>query len=62
MRRDKRKRLQSKGWRFGTVQEFLGLATEDAASVDRLRLAAGVERREDVQRPRRRGGARQSTE
>jgi hypothetical protein len=63
MRREKRKWLETKGWRFGTVQVFLGLSTEDAASVeDRQRLAAGIEQCDDAERPRHRGGPRQSTE
>lgn len=46
MRREKRKRLEGKGWRFGTAQEFLGLSPAEAASVeDRLRFAEGAKRR-----------------
>lgn len=40
MRRSKRERLEAKGWRFGTAQEFLGLSDEESAYVElRLRLA-----------------------
>jgi predicted transcriptional regulator len=40
MVKSKRERLEAKGWRFGTVQEFLGLSNEDHAYVElRLRLA-----------------------
>src|SRR5712692_6394200 len=40
MRRSKKKRLEVKGWRFGTAQEFLGLSDEETAYVElRLRLA-----------------------
>jgi ribosome-binding protein aMBF1 (putative translation factor) len=40
MRRSKRERLEAKGWRFGTAQEFLGLSNEESAYVElRLRLA-----------------------
>jgi predicted transcriptional regulator len=40
MRRRKKERLERKGWRFGTVQDFLDLTNEEAAYVDlRLRLA-----------------------
>ena len=46
MRRSKRERLQAKGWRFGTAQEFLGLSDEEAAYVElRLRLADSLRRR-----------------
>src|SRR6266571_3149778 len=40
MRRSKRERLEAKGWRLGTAQEFLGLSNEETAYVElRLRLA-----------------------
>ena len=40
MRRSKKERLEAKGWRFGTAQEFLGLSDEETAYVElRLRLA-----------------------
>ena len=40
MRESKRERLEAKGWRFGTAQEFLGLSAEESAYVElRLRLA-----------------------
>ena len=40
MRKSKRDRLEAKGWRFGSAQEFLGLSNEEGAYVDlRLRLA-----------------------
>jgi len=46
MRRDKKKRLEAKGWRIGTVQEFLGLTDEEAAYVElRVRLADSLRRR-----------------
>jgi predicted transcriptional regulator len=46
MRRDKKKRLEAKGWRVGTVQEFLGLTDEEAAYVElRVRLADSLRRR-----------------
>jgi DNA-binding XRE family transcriptional regulator len=38
MRKSKRERLEAKGWRFGTAQEFLGLSNEESAYVE-LRLA-----------------------
>jgi DNA-binding XRE family transcriptional regulator len=46
MRRSKRARLEAKGWRFGTAQEFLGLSDEETAYVElRLRLADSLRRR-----------------
>ena len=40
MHKSKRERLEAKGWRFGTAQEFLGLSIEESAYVElRLRLA-----------------------
>jgi predicted transcriptional regulator len=50
MRRGKRQRLEAKGWRFGTVQDFLGLSDEEAAYVEvRLRLADSLRRRRQKQ-------------
>lgn len=41
----RRKRLEAKGWKFGTVQEFLRLSDEEAAYIElKLRLAASVRR------------------
>ena len=46
MRREKKSRLERKGWRVGTVREFLGLSDEEAAYVElRLRLAESLRRR-----------------
>ena len=40
MRKSKRDRLEAKGWRFGSAQEFLGLSNEESVYVElRLRLA-----------------------
>lgn len=40
MLREKKTRLERKGWKVGTAQEFLGLSDEEAAYVElRLRLA-----------------------
>ena len=40
MRKAKKERLEKKGWKVGTVQEFLGLSDEEAAYVElRFRLA-----------------------
>ena len=63
MRREKRARLENKGWRFGTVHEFLVLSTADAASLeDRLRSVASIGRRARAKKPMRRFGARKSSE
>jgi HTH-type transcriptional regulator/antitoxin HipB len=35
MRNEKRKRLEAKGWRVGTVREFLRLSPKEAAEVER---------------------------
>jgi predicted transcriptional regulator len=46
MRKSKQERLEAKGWRFGTVQDFLGLSDEEAAYVElRLRLADSLRQR-----------------
>jgi DNA-binding XRE family transcriptional regulator len=38
MKSAKRQRLEAKGWKFGTVQEFLNLSDEEAAYIE-LKLA-----------------------
>ena len=46
MRDDKRRRLETKGWRVGTTRDFLRLSADEEAYVElRLRLAAGLKRR-----------------
>lgn len=46
MREDKRRRLESKGWKVGSASEFLDLSPEEDAYVElRLRLAEGLKRR-----------------
>ena len=46
MRKSKRERLEAKGWRFGTAQEFLGLSNEESAYVElRVRLADSLRQR-----------------
>lgn len=43
MRPEKQKRLEAKGWKVGTAEEFLGLSAEEAALVElRLQLAHAV--------------------
>ncbi len=34
MKSAKRRRLEAKGWKFGTVQEFLNLSEEEAAYIE----------------------------
>jgi ribosome-binding protein aMBF1 (putative translation factor) len=46
MRKQKKKRLESKGWKIGTVKEFLGLSTEESAYIElKIKLAAGLKQR-----------------
>jgi len=46
MREDKRKKLESKGWKVGSVAEFLDLTPDEEAYVDlKLRLAGGLRQR-----------------
>ena len=46
MREDKRKRLESKGWKVGTTAEFLRLTPEEEAYIEiRLRIAEGLRNR-----------------
>lgn len=43
MKLDKKKRLEEKGWRVGSAEEFLGLSPEETAMVEiRLKLADAV--------------------
>jgi DNA-binding XRE family transcriptional regulator len=43
MREQKRRRLEAKGWKVGTAQDFLELSAEEAAYVEfKLQLAAGL--------------------
>jgi len=46
VRDEKRRRLEAKGWKFGTAQEFLRLSDEEAAYIDlKARLATGLRKR-----------------
>ena len=48
MKRAKRVRLEARGWRVGTAQDFLGLSDEEAAFVElKLALARGVRARRE---------------
>ena len=43
MNEAKRRKLEAKGWRFGSAQEFLGLSDADAAFIElKLKLAQGL--------------------
>ena len=46
MRKPKKNRLVAKGWKVGTVKEFLNLSDEESAYIElKIRLAAGLRRR-----------------
>jgi ribosome-binding protein aMBF1 (putative translation factor) len=46
MRMQKQKRLQAKGWKAGTVKQFLGLSNEESAYIElKIKLAAGLRQR-----------------
>lgn len=46
MEKRKQQRLQARGWRVGSVAEFLGLSTEEAALVEmKLRLSQALRAR-----------------
>jgi predicted XRE-type DNA-binding protein len=43
MREEKRRRLEARGWKVGTAQDFLGLTHEEAAYVEfKAQLALGL--------------------
>lgn len=46
MRKDKKKRLEAKGWKFGSAKDFLELSDEESAYIElKTRLADGVRQR-----------------
>jgi DNA-binding XRE family transcriptional regulator len=46
MRESKRKKLAAKGWKTGSVRQFLGLTSEEEAYIElRLKLANGLRMR-----------------
>lgn len=50
MKPEKKKRLEAKGWKVGTAEEFLGLTPEEAKLVElRLLLADAVRQRRKQQ-------------
>ena len=43
MRKDKKKRLEAKGWKIGNAKDFLGLSEEESAYIElKIRLAEGL--------------------
>src|SRR5512139_202928 len=50
MRKQKRKRLEAKGWKIGAVKEYLGLSDEESAYIElKVKLAAGLKQRRQQQ-------------
>jgi ribosome-binding protein aMBF1 (putative translation factor) len=48
--KQKQKRLQTKGWKVGTVKEFLGLSNEESAYIElKIKLAASLRQRRQQQ-------------
>ena len=46
MRKQKQKRLRAKGWKMGTVKDFLGLSDEESAYIElKIKIAAGLRQR-----------------
>jgi DNA-binding XRE family transcriptional regulator len=46
VREEQRRRLEARGWKIGTAQQFLRLSTEEAAYIDlKVRLATGLRER-----------------
>ncbi len=46
MRKTKKTRLESKGWKFGSVDEFLNLSPEESAYIEmKLRLSESLRQR-----------------
>ena len=46
MRKQKKKRLATKGWKVGTVKKFLGLSNEESAYIElKIKLAADLRQR-----------------
>ena len=49
MNKSKRKRLESKGWKVGTVQDFLALSNPEAAYIElKLNLAKNLQKRRRI--------------
>ncbi len=51
MREEKRRLLERKGWKFGSVKDFLNLSAEEAAYIElRVKLASGLRERRQRRR------------
>ena len=51
MREEKRRRLEARGWKVGSAQEFLRLSDEEAAYIDlKVRLASSLRERRQRRR------------
>lgn len=51
MREEKRRRLEARGWKVGSAQEFLRLSDEEAAYIDlKVRLATSLRERRQRRR------------
>ncbi len=51
MREEKRRRLEARGWKVGSAQEFLRLSDEEAAYIDlKVRLATSLRERRQHRR------------
>ncbi|HEU4342128.1 MAG TPA: helix-turn-helix domain-containing protein [Candidatus Binatia bacterium] len=49
MRKEKKKRLEARGWKIGAAKDFLGLSEEESAYIElKIRLAAGLRERRQV--------------
>jgi ribosome-binding protein aMBF1 (putative translation factor) len=49
MRKEKKKRLEAKGWKIGTAKDFLDLSEEESAYIElKIRLAEGLRQRRQV--------------
>jgi len=49
MRKEKKKRLEAKGWKIGTAKDFLSLSEEESAYIElQIRLAEGLRQRRQV--------------
>jgi len=46
MRKEKKKRLEARGWKIGTTKDFLGLSEEESAYIElKIRLAEALRQR-----------------
>lgn len=51
MREEKKKRLEAKGWKVGTVKDFLKLSDDESAYIElKMRLAEGLRERRQQHR------------